>query len=371
MIGMKTLGVRCAALLALGLVGCGTTDLWWYSCPEPDRGHLASDGTHDPCHYKDQDAGADDAGPDTGEGCPPNECVKRTWHWEGPIWLWFGPVAEAPACPPGPTGPVAPAWEGNRDLVYEPRCETCTCEPSTGSCILPSALTASTVACNQSGGTSISFDAPMSWDGTCDSTNSIPAGAVSSLTIPPLTVMDEGCAPSLLHVPRLIPPVVPVSWKTLARACHGQGWLPCGNPLGTCIPPDALPPSGFRLCIAKSGDENCDDPEWPEYQVFYKGFEDGRQCSECTCDPPTGSMCTARLSVYANTDNACSGPVVDGDIGLSSEKPTCTDINPSGQPLGSKSATPPTYLSGTCTPGENEGTGEAKAIKPETFCCKR
>jgi hypothetical protein len=294
-------GVRIIALFALvapavcgfgpALTACGTMEMWFY--------------------YADAGADADndqDAGPDGGEGCPPEACTGRTLQWDGPTWLWSGPVDQAPNCPPGPDGSVNPAWEGNADLVAPLACEPCRCDPSIGSCTLPSVLTASTVACGQPGGTSISFDAPMPWDGMCDNTTQVPAGAVNSLTIQPLIAVEEGCAPRLPRVPALTPPVVPPSWKTLARSCHGQGWSPCGDPLGTCIPKDIVPPPGFRLCISREGDLPCNTADWPDkLPLFYEDVEDARTCSECTCGPPVGSMCTARLSVYANNDNTCRG----------------------------------------------------------------
>jgi len=84
-------------------------------------------------------------------------------------------------------------------------------------------------------------------------------------------------------------------------------------------------------------------------------------------------MCVAHASVYQNSDNTCGGPAVANldNVSLSSLMPTCNDINPPGQPLGSKSATHPTYIAGTCTPipGE-EGDGGVMAMNEWTLCCK-
>lgn len=365
---MNSFVVRRMGLLAIGLAGCGTTELWWYSCPKPDRGHLAFDGTPDPCHYKDQDAGAE-------EGCPPGACVLRPTYWDGPFWVWVGPDPAVmkfgskgpPECPLGTAGP---AGDWHADLLAPPACAICTCEPSTGSCELPSVFTASTVTCGQPGGTSIAFDAPVSWDGKCDTTNQVPANAAKSLTIAPVTVTEESC-PVGPPVAALTGGAVPYVWQTLVRTCHGQEWSGCGSPSASCVPKGNQPSSEFRLCVMKEGkiDYDCDD-RWPEQRVIYKDVKDDRNClTECTCGAPIGSKCTAEASVYQNSDNTCGGPTVV-DIGIGSTSEACFDIVPPGKPLGSKSATSPTYNSGTCAPILGTSMGSATEQEPSTLCCR-
>lgn len=144
------------------------------------------------------------------------------------------------------------------------------------------------------------------------------------------------------------------------------------------MPRGKRPPPEFRLCVMKDGNHDCPsfpDDNWPDRTFIYESedIDDGRVClQECTCGPPTGSMCVAQASVYQNSDNTCAGPTVANldHVGLSSLKPTCNDINPPGQPLGSKSATPPTYIPGGCTAIEGQSTGHATGTNPTTLCCK-
>jgi len=63
----------------------------------------------------------------------------------------------------------------------------------------------------------------------------------------------------------------------------------------------------------------------------------------CTCGAPTGSACTATVSIYKGTDLTCSGQGLEQKA-ISSEGPVCLDMALPGQPLGSKSAGPTTYL---------------------------
>lgn len=355
-----------AGSFSLAFAGCGTTDVWLFDCKNPDHGHLGPDGGPDPCHY-DDDAGADESPPPPPEEpqeCADGTCVRWPLPWQPPLWLWVGPYGSEPLCPSGRAGDDAHA-----ELVAPSGCEPCGCEPSIGSCALPSVLTASTVACDQPGGTLISFDAPASWDGTCDATTQVPLGA-TSLSIAPLS-KEEGCAPSLARVPALVPEAVPYHWNRSARLCHGESWGLCGDARTACIPDDE--PSllaGFRLCIFHEGDLPCPPIDgWPEKHLFYGGVEDHRQCTECTCGPPMGSMCTAQISSY--TDAACSVPVGPGYT-ITSAKPQCVEFRAPGQALGSKSATPPTYIPGACQPmgGEPMDGGTAEATNAMTFCCK-
>jgi hypothetical protein len=78
-------------------------------------------------------------------------------------------------------------------------------------------------------------------------------------------------------------------------------------------------------------------------------------------------MCTAVLAI--DEDATCSDPT-ETRLTISSAKETCIDIQPPGKALGSKAATPPTYLPGACKPEGVEAHGTAEPSKPATFCCK-
>jgi hypothetical protein len=133
--------------------------------------------------------------------------------------------------------------------------------------------------------------------------------------------------------------------------------------------PDGPLPAGFHLCIFQNGENEC--PTEPgniftEQHFFYKGVEDNRQCSACTCGAPTGSACKAKVSIYE--DATCSALIDQKTI--SSVEPVCLDIALPGQALRSKSAGPTTYLPGTCPPGGGDGSGIAIPTKPATLCCR-
>lgn len=359
----RTLGSVIARTLLLGtllaLPGCvinrGSVG---YTCDNPDRDHFDLNGRPDPCHLRD----AADAG--IGAECSEGEYVHVPVQWAGPTLLWLGPENQAPECP---YGPITTDYEGHADLVAPNACEACTCEPPTGSCELPSTLTVSTTACNIPGGSTTSFDAPAPWDGHCDGTVQTAPGAAHSLTIGALAMIENGCAPG----PPVAAKVVSSHWETYARACAGI-WGPGPTSQSICIPNEEPTPADFRLCVVHEGNVDCPTTTgnvFVERHLFYDGIKDERVCSACACGPPTGSLCTATISIYKGADLTCSGPAF-AQIPVSSENPTCIDINPFGQALGSKSAGPTSYLPGTCPAIDAALTGSLSQVGPSTFCCR-
>ena len=341
------------ALAACGmtLAGCEIESLWFYTCI-PDPADIGPKGGPHPCDKPDASAEASGI-----EMCPYDDCVFEPDGWGGPWYFWQGPDGEQPECPYGGTDGIA--WEGGKDLVPFD-CPPCKCGRSVGSCGLSSKLTASTATCSQSGGVSIPFDAPMSWDGTCDNMNPIGPGKVQSLKVDPLPIQEEGCNPSPV-VPRDLD--LPHPWYTVARACHEKP-LTCGDSHKSCLP--SLPP--FRKCITYLGDVACPKNwEMADRYVFYGDVEGGAQCSDCTCGPPKGSMCTASLSIYKSSD--CSGQALFYNQ-ISSANTPCYDLSPPGEPLGSKAMTPPTYLPGTCDPIGGLAIDNRTLSQPKTICCK-
>jgi hypothetical protein len=309
-----------------------------------------------------------DAGADVTETCPPGRYVVRPQRSFGPYWLWSGPDdGHVPECPPETGGG---GWIGHADLVASDECP-CICGLSTGACELPSILTASTMACNIAEAAGLSFNAPVPWDGKCDNTIQVPAMAANSLWIAPMTINQESCKPGLRVPPKEFPHVwdLPSSWKTIGLSCEGMGWSWSGNPDTICIPDSQPAPKGFQLCVSMLSSFDICDPDWPMRQVLYERLDDTRKCNEkeCTCEPPTGSMCTAMLSI--DKDLACTDPVEAG-LTISSAKPTCVNIQPPGQTLVSKSATSPEYIPGTCEPSPLKATGTASPHGPVAFCCQ-
>lgn len=329
------------------------------------------------CPPSEMDLGYDDAsipadaGADVDEMCPPDRYVTRTQLWDGPYWLWVGPAGQEPDCP-SETGGEAGDWHA--DPVPSLECP-CDCGPSTGSCELPLSFTAHDVLCQDVGQmhNDTPFDAPASWDGKCDGSTKVPAGAAQSVTIAPLTIKKESCesgppmppmppkeAPDFLHLP--------YRWTWIARTCHGWGWSWSQNPETICIPSDQPTPKGFLLCEMQLGKTSCDDKAWPNNIIFYRDVDDQRRCDTCTCGPPVGSQCSASISVYKDGADMCASPPLL-TLTVESDTPKCGDT-PIDTALGSKSAGTVTYIPGTCQPSQVTATGTVNEVDPVTFCCQ-
>jgi hypothetical protein len=253
------------------------------------------------------------------------------------------------------------------DLNAPTVCGACSCDAPTGTCALSDTLTvaASTCAGDGPGVAHTSFNAPAGWDGSCTAANPIAANqkcnginCVQSLTIAPLTLTENACAVKMEPIAAKLPH----TWGTAARSCHGIAYGRCATPAEICAP--ATEP-GFAQCLVRDGDRECPAPYYTVKHVFYGGLTDTRDCTPCACGAPLGSTCTAFVSAF--TDGACSSPVVAGTVDATGS--ACHDIFPSGQALGSKSATEPVYAPGVCQVSGGEPTGEAVPADPSTYCC--
>lgn len=341
------------AVLVGALTGCGTTYLDSFLCTNPDRTHLDESGEPDPCHEHDADAGgAGDAGhPCTGECLPlgPNE-------WTKPELLWIGAEADAPACPA--SAPIRND-QFHADLVAPVTCGACTCAPSTGACSLPTSIKAYNKPLCSSSVSPTSYDPPAGWGGTCTAANAIPAGQIQSVSIAPLMLTDNGCAPiEPMNVQE------PATWSTYVLVCSGAQTA-CG--VDTTCAPIPPPDSGFRQCISQKGEPKVlECPKtYPDRHVVYDGVDDQRVCSPCTCGTPAGGKCAGSISFF--NDGACStGPILT--LTATSDAIACGSV-PLGSALGSKAAGPVTYTPSTCEASGGVPADTAKLVGPSIFCC--
>jgi hypothetical protein len=305
-------------------------------------------------------------------GPPPCEgsCVPPAPEgWTGPFLFRVGndmpsPVQQRALC----------ASQGAAFFIFgiappaPPICSDCTCEPSTGSCAFPATSTANTDQCPGTGVGS-PFDAPSAWDGTCTTFDAIPAGEIRSVTVAPLMVSESGCIPVAS---------APVMTQNLPSA--PTSGLACqGHPDGVCSDADvcrpALPdtPKGpgptWAYCVNQKGaggqyNSTCPAPFRKRY-VFAESYTDLPACSPCTCGSPEGSACSSQVSIYS--DGACTDLI--GSVKALSSGPMCVDV-PASSPVGSKTATQPTYEPGACAPDGGTLSGPPIPVAPWTYCCQ-
>jgi hypothetical protein len=109
----------------------------------------------------------------------------------------------------------------------------------------------------------------------------------------------------------------------------------------------------------------CPTEGYTERFILYGSFQDDRVCSECSCGPVEGSVCTAMVGIYK--DAACTQPLLLAPI--ASTEPSCRDFPPPVQALGSRRVMDVTYHPGTCGPSGGELSGTVVPSSPTTFCC--
>lgn len=323
---------------------------------------------------------ADDAG-DAGKSAVCGEpCKPVPDGWSSMQAVWIGPAKDAPFYGTFHDEKTLPRFNGRADLVGVPaECDLCSCEKSNGKCIdLPSSIEVRASICGQAG-TSLPFDGPTNWTGSCTNVNAIAAGqkcpagsstlCAQSVAVAPLGApVDESCTPFTEPLPVVKARLSGPEWKTAAIGYDVPG---CDEGK-SCMPSIDLP-KGFRSCIYLHGEHECPAAWSDDRRVVYevtadkRGFFDGRGCTPCACGAPIGSACTAHFRTFE--DGACSKLIADDPIGsLFGEQ--CTNIPP-GIAIGSKEVSPLMYFSGVCEPIGGEPIGE---VKPDpdravTFCC--
>lgn len=120
-------------------------------------------------------AGGGGGGAGGGSACP-GQCVPLgSYDWQGPALLWTGNKEAMLDCPPEAPVPSALVFTGLDAPIV---CDICKCDAPSGSCALPTTLTAyDSTVCPVApvGSVPTPFDAPAGWDGSCTAVNPIPA----------------------------------------------------------------------------------------------------------------------------------------------------------------------------------------------------
>ncbi|MDI1430217.1 hypothetical protein [Polyangium sorediatum] len=357
------------AVLVTGLNGCSEGRVTYRPIDgegggTPDAGADASDSGDE-----DADVPSTDGVVDCDFQCLGDCAPFRPAGFTFPFLAWIGPNdGTAPDCPDA--APVE-QFTWHAELVIPPKkCGPCSCGPSSGTCTLPTNITAHAATCWPPEGTiATPTNPPAAWDGSCAAEQAIPAGlscgpgvpCVQSVTISPLGVEGEACAAIDPSSNTTTAPTKP-SWSSLVRVCEGSAFGACDSD-EHCIPAEQ---NGYRHCVERLGIHACPDVDYTERFIVYDSFEDQRMCSPCTCGAPEGSSCSAWITLYE--DAVCSAKTFN--ISVSSSKPTCLDINPEGQGIAAKTAKAPTYHSGVCEASGGVPSGEVVLAGPRTLCCR-
>ena len=277
----------------------------------------------------------------------------------------------APPPPPGWTGPVAfadvaadaaaPAcgaayslrFRGSAGLNFPPAICTCSCSPPMGTtCPMPEVAYFSDSNCMNACGTPTTL-----------SNCSAPPAGCSALKV--ASAMPEGgsCSPTDAGVTMTVPPA---TWSRQSLECVPSA-TPEGKSCGAgelCLP---APPPSLGFCVSQAG-AATECPAGSGYTqgpfVEYPSAKaEGRTCSDCLCDPPTGGSCTQPGGFIV--DSQCATPAA---IPLVPSHCFPSTVDPIG--VGAKTYSPATVASaGACAARTLAGGTVTPAGAATTFCC--
>ncbi|TKD13078.1 hypothetical protein [Polyangium fumosum] len=281
---------------------------------------------------------------------------------------FFSDWREPPRCPDDT--PIV-AFEG---IPAPPPllCGACSCDEPEGTCKLPETWTVSSAGCDDpGGGVKTNFDPSTNWDGTCNQDKAILSATlcggvpcVRSITISPPVIEEQPCKAHTKGDPaQEIPKVWHGGWETpLGRVCESaEPWPSCPKQSGKVCGPAS---DDYASCIFREGEHLCPEGWGGERHVLYGVVKDERECSACTCGPPTGATCQVEWHTYHQP--ACSMDS-KGYVYAGMDAP-CHDFMP-GTQLSGKTAELLNYTKGTCTPTGGAVVGELTLDKPVTVCC--
>ncbi|TKD03151.1 hypothetical protein [Polyangium fumosum] len=335
------------------------------------------------------DAGADGGGNDAAapgptpqsmgtctEACVPVPSGGAGYWSEVPVSVRFDkPEALPKFCPSSVPNEKFRLFD---ELVAPPAaCEACACEPSEGTCEggPPQTIEIRAGTCFESAAVSLPFSGPAGWDGSCTSSNALPAGAscggefcaqsVLASALPGPT--SESCAPKSA-APSF---TTEREWKLGALACMANtNDDTCGESATKryCV---ADPGPDYLYCVHGEGVlEPCpDNYNHERHEMYPEEPLDDRGCEACECGAPVGSVCVGSLHLY--DDATCSSQFEQAGLASTDEK--CIDILPDGRAIGAKAVTGVTYVHGTCgsSGGAPKGSASPNKISAITFCCRR
>ncbi|TKC89021.1 hypothetical protein [Polyangium fumosum] len=315
--------------------------------------------------------------------CVPEPSSESAGDWpRTPMLLWYGPRELAPAnCDEarklGGYGDDVEFFEKYRRFAYldaPPAACECTCPASEGSCTkLPETIEVRAGTCAENGTPALPFGGPAGWDGSCTSTNALPAGAdcggepcAQSVYASPLPGPTSESCPSIAK-PATFTKSTEWAWMGLAcEAKEREGT--CKTSTHRCMYDLPYP---FLQCIALRGIHATCPGNYDRYDPIHLYGElpiDTRGCTACACGGnPVGGACLASLRLY--DDAACSSQFSEDPISSVIEQ--CTNVSLPGRALGAKAITDLAYVPGLClaTGGEPTGAASEDPAEAVTFCC--
>ncbi len=253
--------------------------------------------------------------------------------WAGPHYV--ATATDAVDCPDG---------YARQDLAFagfeaQPATCECSCASSEGSCAIGYQISLAGLCLGPV------VDEVLA-DGACDDW-----GTITSLYMVANVVGNPGtCEAQEVNM------VPPVQWSTAATMCAAPArGGDCGEDRCTAQPPAGLE---TRLCISRSGENECPGGDYTDRSVYYRSNEDTRTCSACTCDGETG-VCGGQIRTFDSL-GCPSGGGTDRPLGSCESMPVSGDYSVGAVVTGNAA---------NCSAAEMVSMGEATPTGAVTVCC--
>jgi hypothetical protein len=311
-------------------------------------------------------SGADAAIDDAAMACAGSCVPAAPPGWEGPLQ-----ILEVFSLDAGSQGCADASWVSALDLVAGPSADpaSCTCNcglPAGIACSTPSVSYFRDRACTQP------CAAPTPVGLTCTSLSATGCGTAPHFSMGPSSADGGACAPvATMSLP-------PLAWSSSAHLCAPAPSLElgaCGSGQA-CVPssdPSSAPPV---LCVAQQGDVPCPSGygfrHAPQSEpgadaggdggtpYYFAQHDDGRGCTSCGCEAPSGATCTSS-GIVAYSDSACTMTEMTmepdaGCLAFGAYNATCAGAVAAG---------------GRCVATGGLPTGGVTLTSPYTICCNR
>ncbi len=286
------------------------------------------------------------------------ECIPLPPGWVGPAVIWTGKPGSAPAtCSPGLKIALPSAYS---DLTVPQMSCKCGCS----------------IATPQSCG---AFDITLFGNDACGSrcasgtAQSGVCSAIASDTTCGAAIAVSGTTPAASGgscAPQLVASIPAATWRTELRICapvDSGSAAGCASPNGRCaIAPRPEAPYRTTLCVYQIGDPaptSCPAGYPTGPLVFHSSMRDTRACSICSCNRPTGGVCSGTVALYHEA--RCGGTAERFSIGAACrivrlQTGTATSF------VGDFSVQQP----GTCSvQSDTLPSGTVQGIGATTVCC--
>jgi hypothetical protein len=203
------------------------------------------------------------------------------------------------------------------------------------------------VASGDSGTCNNQTSQTVPWDGGCVGITTISAGSKASIK----PSGGGGCTPNAtVGLPD-------ASTANNGRLCELLvAPAPTGCSSGVCVP-SAAP---YVFCVHQNGVAAACPAGYPTQHVIGTKFQEGRACTQCTCDFDAGNGCGGTATLYAGGACSASSQNINADG-------TCQTLT-GNQSLKSMTYQPSTSTA-SCTPSQPTPTGSVTFSDSQTVCC--